>query len=91
MNYANKMAMKLTNFQRTLALGQIRAGIRHRDVAPQSVAPAFHVDVRAIRGIQVRYNQTNDVKNRPRTGRPKVTARREENWKLLGFMAVLFP
>ena len=84
MNYANKTAMKLTNFQRTLALGQIRADIRHRDVAQ-----AFHVDVRTIRAIQVQYNQTNDVKDRPRSGCPKVTTRREENRKLVSFMAVL--
>ena len=82
------MAMKFTNFQRTLALGQIRAGIRHRDVDQ-----AFHVDVRTIRAIQVQYNQTNDVKHSLRQAlvrHPKVITRTEENRKLVSSMAVLF-
>jgi transposase len=61
--------MKLTVMQRAIAIGELQAGRRDKDVAQ-----TFGVDVRTIRGLLLRYQQTNDVKDRHRSGRPRITS-----------------
>jgi transposase len=67
--------MKLNNEQRAIALGQFQAGRRVADVAAQ-----FNVVPRTIRNLHARFAQTSHVKDRPRSGRPKVTTPRQDNF-----------
>lgn len=67
--------MLLNNAQRTIAIGRLQGG--H---SAARVAQDFGVHVRTIQRLMVRYAQTNDVKDRPRSGRPRVTTPRQDNF-----------
>ena len=67
--------MKLTNLQRAMAVGQLNAGRSFNDVAQ-----TFGVSSLTIRRLLSRFNQTNDVKDRPQSGPPRATSRREDNF-----------
>ena len=67
--------MKLNNQQRAIAIGQLQAGRREEDVAQR-----FGVHVKTIRRLLVRYQQTNDVKDRQRAGCPRITSRQDDTF-----------
>lgn len=54
-------------------MGQIQAGLSERQVAAN-----FNVHPKTIRRLVTKFRQTGDVKDRPRSGRPKVTTARED-------------
>lgn len=64
---------RLTSAQRNQAIGRLEAG--H---TAQAVANHFHVNVRTIYRLQERFRTTNTTDDRPRTGRPRVTTRRQD-------------
>lgn len=67
------MMVKLTPFQRARAHGMIEAGQSVTDVARY-----FGVSENTIRRNEVRYRQTDSFKDRPRSGRPRVTSGRQD-------------
>ncbi|XP_067670865.1 uncharacterized protein [Haliotis asinina] len=64
---------RLTSAQRNQAIGRLEAG--H---TAKAVANHFHVNVRTIYRLQERFRTTNTTDDRPRTGRPRVTTRRQD-------------
>jgi hypothetical protein len=62
------VGQKLSNLDRARALGYLQSGRSARNVAR-----TFHVSPTTMTNLLRRYNQTGDVKDRPRSGRPKVT------------------
>lgn len=70
--------MKLSREQRLRALGRLEAG----EPAAQ-VARAFNVHEQTIRRLRHRHAQTGSVDDRPRSGRPRVTTRRQDRLILL--------
>ena len=62
------MASEVTPLQRAIAIGQLQAGRRQRDVAM-----SIGVTQSAISKLWTKYRRTGDVKDCPRAGRPKVT------------------
>ena len=59
---------KLSNLDRAKALGQLQAGQSSR-----RVAMAFNTSCQSIDGIWQRYAASGDVKDLPRSGRPRAT------------------
>lgn len=59
---------RLSSLDRGRALGQLQAGERQNVVAAR-----FGVSQGTISNLIRRYHQTNDVRDRPRSGRPRVT------------------
>jgi transposase len=62
------VGQKLSNLDRARALGYLQSGRSTRNVAR-----TFNVSPTTMTNLLRRYNQTGDVKDRPRSGRPKVT------------------
>lgn len=60
---------------RNIALGLLEAGTRVADVARR-----FGVHERTIFRLQARFRQTGNVKDRPRSGRPRITTPREDRY-----------
>ena len=69
------MANRLTNLQRAIAIGQLQAGKRQKDVALN-----LGVSQPAISLLWRKYQRTGDVKDQPRPGRPKATTEREDRF-----------
>ena len=67
--------MKLDNQQRAIVVGQVQAGRFKQDVAQE-----FGVHTRMVTPLMNRFNNTVEVKDRPRSGRLKVTIAREDNF-----------
>lgn len=65
----------MTLNDRLIAIGMLNGGssVNH-------VARHFQVHERTIYRLQSRYRQTNSVKDRPRSGRPKKTTQREDRY-----------
>ena len=61
--------------QRLLALGMIRAGRTHREVAQH-----FNCHLNTVDRLVQRYAQHNDVRDRPRSGRPRVTTPAQDRY-----------
>ena len=67
--------VKLSNIDRARALGHLQAGM------PQNqVAVMFNVSISTVKRLQRRYRDTGDVKDRPRSGRPRVTDPRDDRY-----------
>ncbi len=64
-----KLMPRLSSLDRGRALGQLQAGVRRSVVAAR-----FGVSQAAVCNLQIRYQDTGDVRNRPRSGRPRVTS-----------------
>lgn len=64
---------KLSNLDRARALGQLQMGRSSREVAR-----VFNTSRQSIGRIRQRYAATGDVKDLPRSGRPRVTSRAED-------------
>ena len=74
--FLNLMMVKvreLTESERCIILGQVRAGRRQRDIAL-----AMGVSQSTVSHIAVKFRIHNTVSNLPRSGRPKVTSPRED-------------
>lgn len=67
--------MKLNNQDRARLIGQIQAGRSKHDVAYE-----FGVHVRTVTRLMNKFNATGELKDLPRSGRPKVTTVREDNF-----------
>ena len=67
--------MKLDNQQRAIVIGQVQAGRLKQDVAQE-----FGVHIRTVTRLMNKFNNTVEVKDRPRSCRPKVTTAREDNF-----------
>lgn len=66
---------RLTENDRWRAIGMLQSG------TPQTqVARRFNVHRNTIWNLWRRHQQTNHVRDRPRSGRPPVTTRRQDNW-----------
>lgn len=65
----------LTLEQRQFALGMLGAGMRYRDVARQ-----FNVHESTISRLKTRFEQTGSASDKPRSGRPRKTTPREDNY-----------
>lgn len=65
---SNEIMAKLSPLDRARALGQLEAGMKQRDVAAR-----FGVSQSAIAKLKKRFRDTGDVKDKPRSGRPRVT------------------
>ena len=65
----------MTLNERLIAIDMLKCGssVNH-------VASHFQVHERTIYRLQSRYRQTNSVKDRPRSGRPKKTTQREDRY-----------
>ncbi len=64
--------------QRALALGQIQANTPiMRD------AQTFHVTRRTIQHLIRKFGNTGDVKDLPRSGRPKVTSHQQDHYMII--------
>uniref|UniRef100_A0A8C4GFR7 Transposase Tc1-like domain-containing protein n=1 Tax=Dicentrarchus labrax TaxID=13489 RepID=A0A8C4GFR7_DICLA len=69
---------RLTDLDRALAIGQLQAGV------PQNqVAVLFGVSPRAISKLRAQFHITLDVKDRPRSGRPKKMTPQEDHFLTL--------
>ena len=66
---------KLSDGERTRALGRIEAGIH-----PQDVANQFNVHRSTIIRLRDRHRATCTFSDRPRSGRPKVTTQHEDRY-----------
>ena len=64
---------KMSNLDRARALGQLQAGHSSR-----RVAMAFNTSRQSIDRIRQRYAASGDVKDLPRSGRPRATNRAED-------------
>lgn len=64
---------RLSNAQRAEAIGMLRAGLCKR-----AVARHFNCHHTTIVRLQQRVNQTGTVADRPRSGQPRVTSRRQD-------------
>lgn len=65
----------LTLDQRNVAIGMLTAGMMVKQVAQH-----FQVSESAISRLRTKFQQTGSVKDRPRSGRPRKTSRREDNY-----------
>ena len=59
---------KLSNLNRAFALGQLQSGRSQRQVAAE-----FGISQAAVSNLVNRYHDTGNIKDRPRSGRPRVT------------------
>ena len=59
---------RLSNVDRARVIGQLEAGVRQ-----SLVAARFGVSRKTIGKLKQRYRDTNEVKDRPRSGRPRIT------------------
>ena len=66
---------RLSENDRWRALGMLQAGTTQREVARQ-----FNVHRNTVWNLWHRHQQTNQVRDRPRSGQPPVTTRRQDNW-----------
>lgn len=64
---------RLTRDQRQQAIGRLHAGQRAAVIANH-----FNCSVRTIERLRQRFNATNSTDDRPRSGRPRVTTRRQD-------------
>ena len=60
--------LKLSSVDRARAIGHLEAGWKQRDVAV-----LFSVSQSIISKLQLRYRDAHNVKDRPRSGRPRIT------------------
>ncbi len=65
----------LSNLERARAIGQIEAGVPQKKVAAN-----FGVSQGAISKLKAKFRQTGEVKDRPRSGRPKKTTPQEDRF-----------
>ena len=66
---------RLTDLDRALAIGQIQASV------PQNqVAALFGVSHSTLSKLKVKLHITGEVKDRPRSGRPKKTTPQEDHF-----------
>lgn len=65
----------MTLDQRNMAIGMLTAGRKNKDVARH-----FQVSESSISRLRAKFRQTGSVKDRPRTGRPRKTTGREDNY-----------
>ena len=66
---------KVSNLDRALAFGQLQAGRSSREIAR-----AFNTSRQSIDRIRQRYAATGDVKDLPRSGRPRCTSNAEDRF-----------
>jgi transposase-like protein len=59
---------RLSNQQRAIAIGLLQT-----DTPVKQVARTMNVSPNAIRKLRTKFQQTDEVKDLPRSGRPKVT------------------
>ena len=65
----------LSNLEKARAIGQVEAGV------PQNqVAALFGVSPGTISKLKAKFRETGDVKDRPRSGRPKKTTPQEDRF-----------
>ena len=69
------MVRVLTELTRAMIIGRLQTGQKQSDVAR-----FFGVSQAAVSKIKQKFVETNDVKNRPRSGRPRVTTPQEDNF-----------
>ena len=66
---------RLSNLEKARAIGQVEAGV------PQNqVAALFGVSPGTISKLKAKFRDTGDVKDRPRSGRPKKTTPQEDRF-----------
>ena len=77
---------RLSNLEKARAIGQVEAGV------PQNqVAALFGVSPGTISKLKAKFRETGDVKDRPRSGRPKMTTPQEDRFITLKLpMSCLF-
>ena len=68
MSDGNRKMAKLSNLNRSRAMGMVEAGRSY-----QQIANHLHVAKRTVVRLVQRYRATDSVKDRPRSGRPKCT------------------
>ena len=61
----------LSNQDWAMIIGQLQRGASAREVDI-----AFNVNRRTVNRLKVKFEETGDVKNRPRSGRPRSTTAR---------------
>lgn len=66
---------RLSSIQRAIAVGQIQAG---RDNV--SIARDMNVHVTTIRRLKRKFEETGEVCDKPRSGRPRVTTVQQDNF-----------
>ena len=72
---SNDRMTRLTTSDRHRVLALLDAG-----VGPAEVARRFNVNERTLRRHVRRYRETGDVRDRPRSGRPRCTTQRQDRW-----------
>ena len=72
-NVLHKEMAKLSNVDRARILGMLEGGRSRRDVAAQ-----FNVCQATLSNLIRRYNETHEVKDRHRSGRPRATTPQED-------------
>ena len=64
---------RLANNIRSEAIGMLRLGMRR-----SAVGRMFNCHYSTIKRLELRYNATGNVTDRQRTGRPRITTRRQD-------------
>ena len=62
---------RLSNLDRARAIGQLEAGVKQSVVAAR-----FGVGQSTISKLKTKFRNTGDVKDRPKSGRPRITTHR---------------
>jgi transposase-like protein len=70
---------RISNQNRAIAIGLLEAGTPVKQVARR-----MGVSPNAIRKLRQKFMETGQVKDRPQSGRPKVTTRREDRLIIKG-------
>ena len=65
----------LSNQDRAMIIEQLQRGISAREVAI-----AFNVNRRTVNRLKTKFEETDDVKNRPRNGCPRSTTAHKDRW-----------
>ena len=60
---------------RAMIVGQIQVGTKQR-----YIAVCFGISQSAVSKLSKKFNNTNEVKDKPRSGRPKITSQREDQY-----------
>ena len=66
---------RLSHLDKARAIGQLEARVPQHQVAAN-----FGVSPSTISRLKIKYRETGDVKDRPRSGRPKVTTPQQDQY-----------
>ena len=72
---------RLSNLDRARAIGQLEAGVKQSVVAAR-----FGVGQSTISKFKTKFRNTGDVKDRPKSGRPRITTQQQDRYIISGVL-----